>query len=120
MNTDVLFNEYGPKVPACIQPCKPGCPYVAVIPTVTVQDKSGIKNLSACFVHVANINTTFYIDDKHRIIVTYAGPIIAKDYDFDKNPLDARNQLVFDFVSNKGAVYNDEGDYRTFALSLGV
>ena len=63
------------KVPGCIRVQQPKCPFVAVIPTVTVEDNSGLKELADCFVHVLNINTTYYIDDKHRIITIWQGPV---------------------------------------------
>ena len=52
-------------------PCKSCC----VIPSVTVETVDGITNLANCFVHVAKINTTFYIDDKHRPMIIWAGPV---------------------------------------------
>ena len=47
----------------------------AVIPAVTVETADGITNLANCFVHVTSINTTFYIDDKHRPMIIWAGPV---------------------------------------------
>lgn len=67
--------EYGCKHNACIREVNPDCPYTAVIPSVTVDAITNIKDLADCFVHVSNINTTFYIDDKHRIITTWAGTV---------------------------------------------
>ena len=52
-------------------PCKP----CAIIPALTVDTVDGITNLANCFVHVTNINTTFYIDDKHRPMIIWAGPV---------------------------------------------
>lgn len=52
-------------------PCKP----CAIIPALTVDTVDGITNLANCFVHVANINTTFYIDDKHRPLIVWAGNV---------------------------------------------
>lgn len=68
-------SEYKHKAKACIRNKNPECPYNAVIPSVTVETTDGISNLADCFVHVTSINTTFYIDDKHRIMTIWAGPV---------------------------------------------
>ena len=106
--------EYGPMVPGCIREVKPGCPYRAVIPTLTVEDKSNLKDLADCFVHVSNINTTFYIDDKHRTIVTWAGPVEYNNYDLDTNTLGLRSQFLIDFANEQGAYYDKTGNYKVF------
>lgn len=87
--------EYGKKVAGCIRNKNPECPYNAVIPQVTVDDVSGIKNLRDCFVHVSSINTTFYIDDKGRMMITWAGPVSIEDYDYRENPLNLRSQFLY-------------------------
>lgn len=69
------LGEYRQNVSGCIRNKNPECPYNAVIASVTVETIDGIKNLADCFVHVININTTFYIDDKHRPIIIWAGPV---------------------------------------------
>lgn len=117
MNNNVIFDEYGEHVPACIQQCKPGCPYTAVIPSVTVSDKSGLKNLSNCFVHVTSINTTFYIDDKHRMMITWAGPVEVEDYDPVMNPLGLRSQMAIDLMNNIAYYFNAVGEYKAIVLS---
>jgi hypothetical protein len=89
---------------------------VAVIPAITVEDVSGIKNIADCFVHVSNINTTFYIDDKHRMMITWAGPVEANDYDYENNPLNLRSQVVYDFENNRAIYYNKIGEYRVITL----
>lgn len=89
---------------------------VAVIPAITVEDVSGIKNIADCFVHVSNINTTFYIDDKHRMMITWAGPVEANDYDYENNPLNLRSQTVYDFENNRAIYYNKIGEYRVITL----
>ena len=63
------------KVPGCVRVQQPKCPFIAVIPSVTIEDISGIKELADCFVHVTNINTTFYIDDKHHVTTVWQGPV---------------------------------------------
>lgn len=111
--------EYGPMVPGCIREVKPGCPYKAVIPTLTVEDKSNLKDLADCFVHVSNINTTFYIDDKHRMIVTWAGPVEYDNYDLDANTLGLRSQFLIDHANDYAAYYNKTGEYQKFNFSEG-
>lgn len=90
---------------------------VAVIPTLVVETTEGLKELADCFVHVANINTTFYIDDKHRSIITWAGPVEVDAYDYANNPLKLRSQTVYDFENNRGIYYNKTGAYRLFTLT---
>lgn len=60
---------------ACIRNQQPDCKAKAVIPSVTVETTDGLTNLANCFVHVTSINTTFYIDDKHRPMITWAGNV---------------------------------------------
>ena len=103
------FNEYSHKMLACIKRKKPDCLAKAVIPSITVDTKEGITNLANCFVHVTNINTTFYVDDKHRIMITWAGPVEVEDYDIENNPLELRSQLCFtDTVGGYTEVYFDK------------
>lgn len=72
---DCCMNEYAYKQKACIRNKKPDCEAQAVIPSITVETADGITNLANCFVHVTGINTTFYIDDKHRPMIIWAGPV---------------------------------------------
>lgn len=109
--------EYGCRHNACIRETTPKCPYTAVIPIVTIETVDGIRELADCFVHVANINTTYYIDDKHRMIVTWAGPVEVNDYDYTNNPLGLRSQWAYDFENNRGIYYNAQGVYRTIELT---
>lgn len=67
------MNEYRHKMPACIRNKQPDCTAQAVIPSITVETVDGLTNLANCFVHVTSINTTFYIDDKHRPMIIWAG-----------------------------------------------
>lgn len=112
-----IYSEYGPQVPACLKPEQPKCPFTAVIPAITVEDKTGLKNLSACLVHVANINTTFYIDDKHRMMITWAGPVEVNGYDFIANPLGLRSQMAIDYEEGQAAYYNAVGEMRLIPLN---
>ena len=114
---NIYIDEYSSMVPGCLRRIEPKCPYAAVIPSVVVDDKSNIKKLAACFVHVTNINTTFYIDDKHRMMITWAGPVEVDDYDFAGNPLGLRSQTVYDFKNGTAAYYNAKGDYRFIDLA---
>lgn len=72
------LNEYRYTMPACIRNKQPDCLAKAVIPSVTVETVDGITNLANCFVHVTGINTTFYIDDKHRPMIIWAGDVEAE------------------------------------------
>ena len=74
---DCCLSEYHHTMPACIRNKQPDCMAKAVIPSVTVETVDGITNLANCFVHVTKINTTFYIDDKHRPMIIWAGSVEA-------------------------------------------
>ena len=89
---------------------------IAVIPSVTVEETSNLKDLADCFVKVSNINTTFYIDDKHRITLIWAGPVEVDGYDYENNPLGLRSQTVYDFENNRAIFYNKTGEYRLITL----
>lgn len=60
---------------ACIKNKTPDCTAKAVIPSITTQTIDGLTNVANCFVHVTDINTTFYVDDKHRPMITWAGNV---------------------------------------------
>jgi hypothetical protein len=115
----VNFCEYGRAVPGCIRERAPECPMQAVIPSVVVESTSNLKNLADCFVHVTDINTTFYIDDKHRTMITWAGPVEVDNYDFANNPLGLRSQTVYDYANNKAYYYNKTGEWRQIDLYSG-
>lgn len=93
------------------------CPLQAVIPALVVETAEGIKNVSGCFVHVMQNNTTYYIDDKHRIITVWAGPVFYDNYDYENNPLELRGQVVYDFANNRTIVYNNQAVYRLGTLT---
>jgi hypothetical protein len=68
----------------------------AVIPAITVDSVDGIINLANCFVHVSEINTTFYIDDKHRPMIIWAGPVeLPDDYDITANEYGLAGQEAY-------------------------
>ena len=100
---------------ACIRQCQNKCP-IAVIPSITVEDMNGIKGLADCFAHVASTNTTYYIDDKHRVTIIWAGPVEANNYDYENNPRKLRSQTVYDFSNNRAIYYNTQGNYRLITL----
>lgn len=106
--------EYGPSVCGAIRQCEPKCPFTATIPSVVVEHADSLKDLCNTFVHVSDINTTFYIDDKHRPIITWAGPVEYDNYDLALNSLDLRSQFLIDFANNRGAYYNKTGNYQIF------
>lgn len=106
--------EYGPSVCGAIRQRQPECPHAAVIPSVVVEHADSLKDLCDTFVHVSDINTTFYIDDKHRPIITWAGPVEYDNYDLATNSLDLRSQFLIDFANNRGAYYNKTGNYKIF------
>lgn len=94
-------------------PCSPQ-PSVVVTQTV-----DGIKGLSNAFVYVISNNTTYFVSSCKEITVIFSGPVYVDDYAFATNPLDLRNQTVYDFKNNVAATYNAQGEYRTFKLNGG-
>lgn len=100
----------------CIREKQPGCPMQAVIPSVTIESIEGIKKLADCLVHVSDINTTFYIDDKHRPIITWAGPIDIPGYDMESNPNNYRDQIVTDVANQEAVIYDKSGRGYVFGL----
>lgn len=101
----------GPYVPAQLERgADPQCPPVAVIPILEVLTRDNLKDLSACFVHVDENNTTYYIDHQHRIIQIYAGPVEVDDYDYQNNPLGLRSQELWDFKNNRVVRYSATGE----------
>lgn len=111
------FKEYGPCVPAGVRNIAPSCKDKAVIPSMTVENTSGMKGLADCFVHVLANNTTYYIDDKGRTTITWAGPVEINGYDYVTNERKLRSQFVFDFENNRGIYYDATGGYRLFSLT---
>lgn len=117
---DVKFTEYCGKASGCFREKQPGCPLQAAIPTVTVQSMSNLNELADCLVHVTDINTTLYIDDKHRPVVTWAGPVDIPGYDLSRNPRNLRNQIVMDSVAGTAAIYNTKGKAYIFGIEEGL
>lgn len=117
---DIKFCEYGRMANGCIREKQPGCPMQAVIPSVTVESIEGIKNLADCLVHVSDINTTFYIDDKHRPIITWAGPVDIPGYDMEGNPNNYRDQIVTDVANQIAVIYDKSGNGYLFGLAENI
>jgi len=93
-NDCYLSETYGCAL-GCIKKDADPCKAKAVIPAITVDTTEGITNLANCFVHVISINTTFYIDDKHRPMIVWAGPVEVAVYDIENNPLNLRGQTCY-------------------------
>lgn len=85
--------------PACIKRDADPCKAKAVIPAITAETVDGLATLANCFVHVTNINTTFYIDDKHRPMIVWAGPVEVANYDIEANELKLRSQTCYTFIN---------------------
>lgn len=106
---DSCFEEYKYTMPACIRNQAPDCKAKAVIPSITVQTVDGITDLANCFVHVTDINTTFYVDDKHRVMITWAGPVEIAAYDIETNALNLRSQTCYTTINGTySEVYFDK------------
>lgn len=104
------------EVNATIQKMDKTCSAWAVIPSYTVPTIANLKGLRNAFVHVSDINTTFYIDNQLRRIITWKGPVFVDDYDYENNPLGLIGQTVYDFENNLAIVYNQQGQYRKITL----
>jgi hypothetical protein len=76
-----------------------------------------MRGLADCFVHVIANNTTYYIDDKGRTTIIWAGTVEKKDYDFATNPLKLRSQFVMDLKNDRAIYFDANGDYRFIKLS---
>lgn len=95
--------EYPYTMEACIKNRQPDCMAKAVIPSITVETADGITNLANCFVHVTETNTTFYVDDKHRIMIVWAGPVEVEAYDYEANELGLRSQDCYTTIDGQYA-----------------
>lgn len=106
--------EYCPGRHGKITPGEKDCVENATIAQVTVDTIDGITNLASCFVYVTSTNTTYYIDDKHRILTAWKGVVEADDYNIETNPLNLRSQFLYTTVTNQegeevpAAVYFDK------------
>lgn len=103
-------------IPACIRKKKPDCEHTAVIPAITVESTDDLINYRDTLIHVIDNNTTYYVDDKGRPMITWAGPVEYNNYDLDANPLKLRGQILLDLARQLGAYYDRNGQYQTFML----
>ena len=114
------MNEYAYKQKACIRNKQPDCEAQAVIPSITVETVDGITNLANCLVHVTSTNTTYYVDDKHRIMITWAGPVNIPGYDMEGNPEGFKDQIVTDTEAGIAVIYDKNGIGYTFGIQEGL
>lgn len=91
------------------------CPHLCIIPIVEVETADGIKSLAGCYVHVLSTNTTYYKDDRGRIITTWSGDLYIDDYDYQNNPLNLRAKTVYDIKNSRQITYGTSGDYMIIA-----
>ena len=94
-STNACLSEYPCTMNACIKNKKADCLAKAVIPSITVEHVDGLTSLANSFVHVTDNNTTYYIDDKHRPMLVWSGPIEIEGYDINTNPLNLRKQTCY-------------------------
>lgn len=80
--------------PACVRAKAPSCANKAVIASTTVEKVSGMNGIRDAFVHVAENNTTYYLDSSGDPIITWVGPIESTRYDVAGNPMGYRKQLL--------------------------
>lgn len=95
MKSFTTTSEYPCRQSACFKHKEPDCLATAVIPAISVDSINGIDSLANCLVHVNSINTTFYIDDKHRPMITWAGPVEIANYNITTNELNLRAQTCY-------------------------
>lgn len=113
---DACMSEYCGCKLGRIKEIEPTCDSTAVIPSITVESVEGITNLANCLVHVNDINTTFYVDDKHRVMITWAGPVDIPGYDMKNNPNGYRDQIVTDIEKGIAVIYDKHGKGFTFGI----
>lgn len=113
---DACMNEYCGCKLGRIKEIEPTCDSTAVIPSITVDSVEGITNLANCLVHVTSTNTTYYVDDKHRVMITWAGPVDIPGYDMQNNPNGYRDQIVTDIEKGIAVIYDKHGNGFTFGI----
>lgn len=114
---DACMSEYCGCKLGRIKEIEPTCDSTAVIPSVTVESVEGITKLANCLVHVNDINTTFYVDDKHRVMITWAGPVDIPGYDMENNPNGYRDQIVTDVENETAVIYDKHGNGYLFGIT---
>lgn len=85
------------------------CPYLAAIPSLTVETPQELTGIQNALVHVAQTNTTVYIDDQFRTLLVFAGEVEYNGYDYQNNPLNFKGQTVVDFTNNRTIRYDKTG-----------
>lgn len=113
------FNEYDYKMKACIKNKTPDCTSQAVIPSTTIESTEGLSCYKNALVHVTSTNTTYYMDESGRPLITWAGPMNIPGYDFKNNPNHYKNQIVTDVESKNAAIYDNNGIGFVFAITDG-
>ena len=114
---DSCMSEYCGCKLGRIKEIEPTCDSTAVVPSITVESVEGITNLANCLVHVNDINTTFYVDDKHRVMITWAGPVDIPGYDMENNPNGYRDQIVTDIENETAVIYDKHGNGYLFGIT---
>lgn len=89
------FNEYKYTRPGCVRNQNRDCAARAVIASKTVATTKEMLGLCEALVHVAENNTTYYLDDKGNKMLTWAGPVELEGYDIVANPLGLKGQLLY-------------------------
>lgn len=102
---------------ATIQNMEKACSAWAVIPSYTVATMDNLKGLRNAFVHVSSVNTTFYIDNQLRRIITWKGPVFQDNYDYENNPLKLVDQIVYDGANNRIIIFNQTGNYQLISTN---
>lgn len=97
---------------ATIEKMEQACSAWAVIPSYTVGTSANLQGLRNAFVHVSDINTTYYIDNQLRRIITWKGPVFQDNYDYENNPLNIVDQIVYDGANNRIIIFNQTGNYQ--------
>lgn len=114
---DSCMSEYCGCKLGRIKEIEPTCDSTAVIPSIMVDTVDGITNLANCLVHVTSTNTTYYIDDKHRIMITWAGPVNIPGYDMEGNPKKFKDQIVTDVEAETAVIYDNHGKGYIFGIT---
>lgn len=104
---------------ACIRKRQPDCEPTAVIPAITVETTDGITNLANCFVHVTKINTTYYVDERHRPMIIWAGPVEVELYNIAENPLGLRNQVCYTTMTGFSRLFEVYFDKQGVGHTMG-
>lgn len=91
--------------------CPPEIPAVVSVPSI-----ENMKSLANVFVHVMDINSTYFVSSCHEIAPLMQGDVYIRDYDYQNNPLHLRNQTCHDFKNNRSIHYAPNGDYRISVL----